>query len=182
MTLRRAVALLVLVTVLSACGSTKGKQMDPEFTATAAQTQLLELFSQTLALLPAETSLSLERSSPKLQSHDLGVSAPCDDNDQTGKGPVNLSIAYWVHGVPQGVERKYVDMVAAGWAEKGWSPRDDGGAQSRIVRGYPLRGYAVIIQVNPVGGVSLTGSSPCFPFANVNVTTPQPRTVPHPAG
>lgn len=108
------------------------------------------------------------------------VTVPCDDNDQTNTGPVNLQLDYWVHGIPEGDGIAYFESVSKAFADKGWSPQRDIRGGQRIVRGYTTNGYALIAHLNVNGELSLTSSSPCFPKTNDHSTTPQPSVIQHP--
>lgn len=154
--------------------------MDSTLTKDAAQRRIFEHFTMTLGGMPAELSLTTMAPHPGMGNQDPGFTVPCDDSDQSGGGPVNLQVSLWVKGVPEGQERRYFDMFSQAFEQNGWTLKRDDTGPLRITRGFTGDGYAVVARLNPVGGLSLTGSSPCFPKANDHSTAPQPSTVPHP--
>ncbi len=173
--------LIASLTLLAACSATNpGASVQPSITKEAAQVRILEYFADTLTVLPAQATLSWESPTPGSDSLGPGITVPCNDNDQTDTGAVNLQLDYWIHGMPKGDGINYFESVSKVFADKGWSPQRDIRGPQRIVRGYTNDGYSLIAQLNVHGDLSLTGSSPCFPKANDHSTTPQPSTVPHP--
>ncbi len=172
----------VLFALLAACSTNNtGESGENSINKEIAQARTLEYFTVTLAGLPAHATLSLENPTPGSDPLYPGITVPCDDNDQTDTGPVNLQVGYWVHGIATGQEVSYFDMIAQVFNANGWSPQLDVRGTQRNLRGYTRDGYALIAQLNIVGELSLTGSSPCFPKANDQTSTPQPSTIPHPA-
>lgn len=89
---------------------------------------------------------------------------------------------FWVQGVTTGGETQAYRASVQAFTAAGWSTTPDENGPSKITRAHTRDGYAIIAQLNSVGGLSLTGSSPCFPAVNDTTTTPQPTTIPHPAG
>lgn len=153
--------------------------MDTSLTEAGTQARMFDYFTATLAALPAGISLAQAAPIPNLEDQEPGITVPCDDNDQTDTGPINLQVGFWVHGVPVGEEDVTFEAFVDAFTAQGWSPVRDSSSLT-IVRAYTPDGYALIAQLNPVGGLSLTGSSPCFPKANEGTTTPQPTAIPHP--
>jgi hypothetical protein len=176
--------LAALLVLLAACGSTnKGATVETSLNTEIAQGRILEYFAQTLAALPPQASLSLNHPTPGPGGEfSLAYTVPCDDNDQTNTGPVNLQLRLWMHGIPKGQGDAYFEMISKEFAARGWSPKPGTAGPSRIVRGYTKDGYAVIAQLNAEGDINLAGSTPCFPKANDQSSVPPPTTVAHPAG
>ena len=156
--------------------------VDTNFTRDAAQTRMFEHFTETLRRVP--TTLSLGRAAPKpvLQAEFGGITVPCNDDSTVHNGPVNLQVGFWVQGVAAGSETQAYRAVVQAFRDAGWSTVPDKGYPDEVTRAYTPDGYAIVAQLNPEGGLSLTGSSPCFPAANNTTTTPQPTTIAHPAG
>jgi len=107
---------------------------------------------------------------------------PCDDNDQSGTGPVDLRFARWLQGTRPEQASGYVDTVTAAWKARGWDTDDNANPGIRRVRATTGDGYTLIMTVNDMGYLSLAGSSPCFPRANAEPGTPMPATILHPQG
>lgn len=183
-----AVGLVTTVLTATACATTTlGASMtrptvDTNFTRDAAQTRMFEHFTETLRRVP--TTLSLGRAAPKpvLQAEFGGITVPCNDDSTVHNGPVNLQVGFWVQGVAAGSETQAYRAVVQAFRDAGWSTVPDKGYPDEVTRAYTPDGYAIVAQLNPEGGLSLTGSSPCFPAANNTTTTPQPTTIAHPAG
>ncbi len=179
---RLLLALAALLAVTTACSSTEqGASMDTSLTKGTAQARIFEHFTEVLATLPEQINLSTREPSPGMGEQDPGITVPCDDNDQMSTGPVNLQVSLWIHGIPSGADNvAYFEMISRGFDSLGWSLQRDIRGPQRIVRGFTRDGYALVAQLNPVGGMSLSGSSPCFPRSNASASVPQPSTVPHP--
>ena len=182
-----ATVLTTTVLTTTACSTTLGASMtrptlDTSFTRDAAQNQILEHFTDVLRRVPTTLSLGLAAPKPKLAALLKGNTVPCNDDNTVHNGPVNLQVSFWVQGVAAGGENQAYRAVVQAFRDAGWSTVPDKGYPDEVTRAYTPDRYAIVAQLNPVGGLSLTGSSPCFPAANDTTTTPQPTTVPHPAG
>ncbi len=152
--------------------------MDPSFTESAAQDRLVALAKDTLGTLPVGTELT--RDNPTLgrtPRFRTSRTLPCDDNDQTGAGPVNLQFERWVQGTLPEQANGHLDAALALWKGRGWSVRDDGKPSLRQVRAFTDDGYALTLYSNDIGYLTLAGSSPCFPRANTGAGTPLPATI-----
>ena len=156
--------------------------VDTSFTRDAAQTRMFEHFTGTLGRVPTTLSLGLAAPKPNQEALLKGITVPCDDDNTVRNGPVNLQVSFWVQGVAAGGEMQAYQALVQAFRDAGWSTKPDENGPSKITRAYTPDGYAIVAQLNSVGGLSLTGSSPCFPAANDTTTTPQPTTVPHPVG
>lgn len=155
--------------------------LDSTLTRDAAQAQMFTHFTEVLRRVP--TSLSLAQAAPRPDQGDQenGITVPCNDDNTVSNSPLNLQVAFWVQGITAGGETDAYRALVASFTAAGWSTTPDENGPSKITRAYTPDGYAIIAQLNSVGGLSLTGSSPCFPAANDTTTAPQPTAIPHPA-
>lgn len=131
---------VVLVTLVGCSTPTKGATVDTKLTQTAAQTRMVELLAGSLAGFPATASLDVRNPRAPQNPFPPSQSAPCDDNDNTSSGPVNVALYRWVvDGTPP---RPIGDVatVAASWSAAGWSveSRSDGSAVTTTPDGYTL--------------------------------------------
>lgn len=178
---RCLVGVASIIVMLSACtSSTLGNSVDTSLTTQIAQTRVLEYFTETLAALPAQTTLSLQNSTAGKGQFYTGDTVPCDDSDQTDTGPLNLQLRYWVHGVPIGQQIAYFDLIVSVLDVQNWSPRRDIKGNDRIVRASTSDGYTIIAHLNSDDELSLGVSSPCFPRANDHSILSQPTMIAHP--
>ena len=155
--------------------------VDSTLTREAAQAQMLTYFTEVLRRVPNTLSLSEAAPKPDVQSDLYGTTVPCIDDNTVTNSPVNLQLAFWVHGVPDGGETDAYQAFVQSFRDARWSTVPDKAYPEEVTRAFTPDGYALIAQLNSVGGLSLTGSSPCFPAANDTTTTPQPTAIPHPA-
>ena len=183
-----AATVLTTAVLTTACATTTpGASMtrpavDTNFTRDAAQTRMFEHFTTVLSKVPSALSLGQAAPKPGLQADNKGITVPCNDDNTVHNGPVNLQVPFWVQGVAAGGETQAYQALVQSFRDAGWSTVPDKGYPDEVTRAYTPDGYAIVAQLNSVGGLSLTGSSPCFPAANDTTTTPQPTTIPHPAG
>jgi hypothetical protein len=133
-----------------------------------------------LRRVPAALSLAQTPPRPDLGAQEAGITVPCNDDNTVTNGPLNLQVAFWVQGVTPGNETDAYRALVQAFTAAGWSTAPDESGPSKITRAYTPDGYAIIAQLNSVGGLSLTGSSPCVPAANDTTTAPQPTAIPHP--
>ena len=154
--------------------------IDSNLTRDAAQARVFEHFTETLSRVPATLSLGQAAPKPDLQADTNGFTVPCDDNNLTNS-PVNFQVGFWVHGVADGGETDAYQAFVQSFRDAKWATVPDKAYPEEVTRAYTPDGYAIVAQLNSVGGLSLTGSSPCFPAANDTTTTPQPTAIPHPA-
>lgn len=181
------VGLTTVLTTTACSTTTPGAPMtrpavDTSFTRDAAQTRILEHFTDVLRRVPTTLSLGLAVPKPNLEAQVKGFTVPCNDDNTVHNGPVNLQVAFWVQGVAPGSENQAYRAFVQAFRDAGWSTVPDKAYPDEVTRAYTPDRYAIIAQLNPEGGLSLTGSSPCFPAANDTTTTPQPTTIAHPAG
>ena len=156
--------------------------VDTSFTRDAAQARILEHFTTVLSKVPSALSLGRAAPKPGLQAEFGDFTVPCNDDNTVHNGPVNLQVDFWVQGVAAGGETQAYQVLVQAFRDAGWSTKPDETNTDKITRAYTPDGYALELWLNSVGGISLGASSPCFPAANDTTTTPQPTTVPHPAG
>lgn len=157
--------------------------LDTNLTRDAAQIRILEHFTEVLTRVPTGLSLGQTPPKPDLQKELPGITVPCNDDNTVTNSPLNLQVPFWVQGITDGGETEAYQALVQSFRDAGWSTVPDKAYPNEVTRAYTPDGYALIAQLNSVGGLSLTGSSPCFPAANdTTTTTPQPTTIPHPAG
>jgi hypothetical protein len=185
--LRRLVAATAAgVLLVSGCSapatSRTAPALDTTLTRDGAQAQMFAPFTEVLSRIPAALSLAQTPPRPTQGGQEAGITVPCNDDNTVTTGPLNLQVAFWVQGVATGGETDAYRALVQAFADVGWSTVPDENGPSEITRAYTPDGYAIIVQLNSVGGLSLTGSSPCFPAANDTTTAPQPTAIPHPAG
>lgn len=156
--------------------------LDSNLTRDAAQARMFEHFTDVLSRVPAALSLGQAAPKPNLEKELPGITVPCNDDNAVTNSPLNLQVPFWVQGVTGGGETQAYEALVQAFTAAGWSTAPDEDGPSKITRAYTPDGYAIIAQLNSVGGLSLTGSSPCFPAGNDTTSTPQPTAIPHPAG
>lgn len=172
------VALALPLIVLACSTPQEGATVDSSLTQTAAQTRMVELLASSLSALPATASLDV--TSPRAPQNPLQTTttAPCNDDDTTSSGPVNLGMSRWaVDGnPPQPVGA--VASVTAVWSAAGWSvdTRSDGSAVTTTPDGYTLTA-----QTSVQGDLSIGAGSPCFPRENTGGPS-APKVIARPAG
>lgn len=179
-------AIAVLAVLVSGCSASATSRtapaLDTTLTRDLAQTQMFTHFTEVLRRVPAALSLAQTPPHPAQGAQEAGITVPCNDDNTVTNGPLNLQVAFWVQGVATGGETDAYRALVQGFTDVGWATVPDENGPSEITRAYTPDGYAIIVQLNSVGGLSLTGSSPCFPAANDTTTAPQPTAIPHPAG
>ncbi|QIS10612.1 hypothetical protein [Nocardia arthritidis] len=141
--------------------------VESALTADLAQDRLLAYLSETLVALPKEFGLALRSDNPELAAfREIATAAPYDDNDHSGRGPVDLTVDYWVTGVPEGRIAVALGMIRDIWTARGWRAvgRPDH-VTARTADRYTfdvqgaLTGDGVFID----GGLSIEGRSPQYP-------------------
>lgn len=173
--------LCLALSVCASCTSTKGNDVNPSLTEETARVHLIDYFRETLTSLPKFVSLALEPAAPgDAAKYNAGTAAPCDDKDKSGSGPVNLGLNYWVHGVAPAENAECFHKVVQIWRDWKWHIEED--STSGFLRGRATspENYSLTVIDNGFGGLSIIGSSPCFPRTAAGTSTPQPSTVPHP--
>lgn len=85
-----------------------------------------------------------------------------------------------MHGISNGQQDAALQALRSAFAGNGWQPRQDDAAGQKIIKASTPDGYALIANLNDVGGLSLTGSSPCFPRANADAKAVGSSTIAHP--
>lgn len=171
----------IVLSVGTSCTALKGNDVDTTLTEETARAELIDYFRNTLEKLPMGVSLALEPAAPgDTAAYNAGTVAPCDDNDQSGSGLVNLGLIYWVHGVKTTENSDYFHKIVQIWRDWNWSIDED--ATSGFLRGRASGpdDYTVTVVDNSRGGLAIMGSSPCFPRTATGTPTPQPTTVDHP--
>ena len=155
--------------------------VDSNLTRDAAQARMFEHFTETLSRLPAALFLAQAAPRPEQGDQENGITVPCNDDNTVTNSPLNLQVAFWVQGVTAGGETDAYQAIVQSFHDARWSTVPDKAYPEEVTRAFTPDGYALIAQLNSVGGLSLSGSSPCFPAANDTTTTPQPTAIPHPA-
>jgi hypothetical protein len=151
--------------------------VDPNLTQAVVQRQITDYLTQVLGVLPAQLTLSQASPTPGKDPFDPNIAVPCDDNDQTATGPLNVQDSYWVHGMGDGQQQATLDAISAAFTEKGWTVTNDNNGS---IRGFTPDGYALIADLNTVGELSLSGSTPCFPRANADAKAIGTSSIAHP--
>jgi hypothetical protein len=175
----------ILTTACSTTTTTQGAPVtrpavETNLTRDAAQAAMFTHFTEVLRRVPTALSLAQAAPKPNLAVQENGITVPCQDNNTTGTGPLNLQVAFWVQGITTDGETDAYQALVQSFTDAGWSTVPDPAYPEEVTRAYTPDGYALIAQLNSVGGLSLTGSSPCFPAANDTTTAPQPTAIPHP--
>lgn len=153
------------------------RNINPELTQAIVQAQVTQYFHQALGEVPAGLSLSYAAPIKNLQDLDPSATVPCDDNDQTATGPLNVQDGYWVHGIVDGQQQATLDRFGSAFSTLGWRVSND---NNGTIRGVTPDGYALIADLNTVGSMSLSGSTPCFPRANTVKGIAPVTAIPHP--
>ena len=183
LTLATAVALTITRTACGTPASTDNgvPAVDPALTTATALNNLVTYMTDTLGALNPATSLA--RANPVAGADSLsdGNNVPCNDNDQTGRGPVNFQFSLFVHDLPANGGPAALDAIEATWSAKGWAPQRDSRGSTQTIRAVARGGYALSAVLNNRGTVALSGSSPCYPYANADIKASAPRAIPHPA-
>lgn len=172
-----AATVIVLVTLVGCSTPTKGATVDTALTQTAAQTRMVELLAGSLVGFPATASLDVANPRAPQNPFQTRTTAPCNDNDTTSSGPVNLGMSRWVvDGTPPHPAGD-VATVAATWSAAGWSvqSRSDGSAVATTGDGYTLDA-----STSKQGDLNIAAGSPCFPRPTTAGPS-APAVIPHPA-
>ncbi|WP_338888777.1 hypothetical protein [Rhodococcus sovatensis] len=164
---RRVLAALSTAAVLStaalACSTSGGKSMNESLTSELSMNRTIEYLEQSVSALPA--GARLDRVHPELQADmTFGGFKPCYDSNAVVDGPEYFGAGYWV--VDGGDGQAGLKTLVARWQEWGWTVDDatvDGGNSAR---GTSSDDYLLSAKISSNGFLSLTGSSPCFPFEN----------------
>lgn len=174
-----AMAVLLLPLVVLVCSTAQeGATVDSSLTQTVAQDRMVELLASSLAGLPATASLDVVNPRAPQNPFQSSQTAPCDDNDTTSSGPVNVTLYRWaVDGTPPRTVGD-VATVSATWTAAGWSvqTRPDGSAVATTPDGYTLRASK-----NDGGDFAIIAGSPCFPRQNTGGLS-APKIITRPAG
>lgn len=181
-TLLTAAALTVALTACVASAQTdKGApSVDTTLRTSVAMNNLVAFMTDTLGALGPATSLA--RTNPVAGADSLsdGTNVPCEDNNQTGHGPVSFQLSLFVQGLADGSGPQALDAIEARWSSKGWAPRRNTSGSTRKVQAVAQGGYALSAVLNNRGALALSGSSPCFPFSNADPGAGAPSAIPHP--
>ncbi|MCZ4279025.1 hypothetical protein [Rhodococcoides yunnanense] len=162
---RRAAAGLFMVAVLVlGCSYTAGKSVNESLTSDESMNRTLEYLEESLAALPS--GARLDRVHPELPVGDLGYGgfAPCYDSNTVVEGPEYFGVGFWV--VDGGDGPAGLKSVVERWTEWGWTGDDRAPDGDRYAQRTSPDEYTLTAQLSTSGHLSLSGSSPCFPFEN----------------
>lgn len=183
LTLAAATAMTITLTACGTSASTDNgvPAVDSALTTATALNTLVAYMTDTLGALNPGTSLA--RTNPVAGADSLsdGNNVPCDDNDQTGSGPVNFQFSLFVQDLPDNGGPAALDAIEATWSAKGWAPQRDSSGSTDKIQAVAEGGYALSAVLNNRGTVALSGSSPCYPFVNADTSASAPSTIPYPA-
>lgn len=159
-----AISAAVVLASVVACSSNGGGSVNESLTSDDARDRTTEYFEQSLAALPP--GARLDRVHPDLPSSGVGFGGfkPCYDSNTITDGPQYFGASYWV--VDGGDGRAGLKALVTRWNEWGWTVEDatvDGGNSAR---GASSDDYRLTVKTSTNGFLSLSGSSPCFPFEN----------------
>lgn len=137
---------------------------DPDLTKRAAIEQTLEYIERTEASLPSGMALSANSDAPG--AVDLGVpnsgSISCSGSDGADRtDPQMVQIDYFVTGVPDGANTKYLMQIRQLWESWGWSPTAESDEQWAAYANE--EGYVLSVQHSgEPGTLNVGGQTPCI--------------------
>lgn len=145
--------------------------------------QVYEYLQRTLDALPKGTSLSR---TPDVDREAFGPGniVACSDSDgaTAENSPVDFSATYWVNGVSNGQQSEFVSKMVDLWRKWNWQERPGNDATDKVY--VSPDGYKLYVSNadNGPGGVSVSGTSPCFwakgqEAEDNKLTDEQPRTM-----
>jgi hypothetical protein len=161
---------------------TSNVAVSPNLTEAQARAQSLHYLTETLKQLPPQISLSWQN--PRYPQSVFGdaQTVPCIDDDTVKNPPLNLGVDYWVVGVPDGQTQQYFQTIVDIWKKFGWQTVIDKNESPQTYgRARTPDDYAINVDDNGQGDLSIALSSPCFPHQNTG-GQPLPATIQHPAG
>lgn len=169
-------AVLAVAALVAGCGSS----VDRNLSDRKARAQVYEYLRRTLDALPKGVTLSLKADVDR-PSLPLGTTVSCSEDSTSGSTPADFSAAYWVNGIPNGKQAEYVDHMVRLWKSWGWTKRNQSDPEQSVFDSPD--GYSLDVNNadNGPGGVSISGTSPCFPGKGVDaadqrLTDEQPST------
>ncbi|WP_194832849.1 hypothetical protein [Nocardia sp. XZ_19_369] len=160
-----------------------GQQLNESLAQTAIQRYLTE----TLNALPPGVSLSAPLTEANGQKVEFDLAnlpaVPCDGNPDSTTGPKKAQVFYFITGIPKGKAAEYFNSVVRIWSDRLWQVwpiKPDEQSNAVTNDGY-LLAVARAQAGNGSGqdGLSLAGTSPCFPNTATGTATPLPTVIEH---
>lgn len=184
----------VCVVALAACGGSSTSTVtsttaapENQLNESVAQTTIQRYFTETLNALPAGVRLTAPASQGNGQKPDFDLAnlpaVPCDGNPDNATGPRKAQVVYFITGIPEGKAGQYFDSVVRIWSDRMWQvwpikPEEQSNAVTHD--GYLLAvGRAPATNGIGADGLSLAGTSPCFPPTATGTATPLPTAIEH---
>ena len=146
-----------------------------------AQHTIYGYFNETLRALPGNINLSNRPDNDRLavKGNNRALAIPCWDGSIQSHGPRQVSIGYWIVGVPSGGTREYFQRIVDFWRTKGWG-QSYGDETAVAVRSSDGFGLKVQDAGKGDGSLSLTGFSPCVPEETKDSLADLPEVFPTP--
>ncbi|MFD4267426.1 hypothetical protein [Rhodococcus sp. NPDC058481] len=161
-----ASALAVVALLAAACSTDEEPDVDTALTESAASRVLVGYLEESLSALPKGASLTLAHPSSPVGAFNPGGVTPCDDSDTDATGPVFLTLDYWVSGIAETDVAQNLDAIAGYWENRDRPPAERSSGEGRTAVVTMPDGYAIVVDDNGRGSLSVSGTSACFPRAN----------------
>lgn len=157
--------LLGVLMSVTACGTGKEAMIDdPDLTKQAAIAQALEHLERTEVSLPDGMALSVNSDAPGAidQEGSMSGSISCSGSDGAGHtDPHMVQMDYFVTGVSDGENSKYLMQTRRLWESWGWTPTEEPKEEWTAYENE--RGYILRVQhYGKPGTLSVGGQTPCI--------------------